>query len=254
MTNDFTLEMVAESDPPGIQHILPRFEGLTVFDVGGNVGQSVGVFADRFERVVSIEPADNSFPVLHELCDRLTDAGSVRAECFAIKAAATDHDGMVTLAKQENHWRRGQLSSPESDSDSSEPGSWGQILEWVEVPAVKLDSLAYGIDGSAVLPDALGEVERWQRAPEAFGAPDLIKIDVEGHEAKVLLGAMTIIDLVRPNLFVEIHGEHLGDEILEMLTPFYGRDLQVVRHPHYAPTDVQYLNHWFLVAGVDVAP
>jgi FkbM family methyltransferase len=37
-------------------------------------------------------------------------------------------------------------------------------------------------------------------------APNIIKIDVEGAEAEVLLGAKTIMNSIRPVVLVEVHG------------------------------------------------
>lgn len=48
-------------------------------------------------------------------------------------------------------------------------------------------------------------------------APDLIKIDVEGHELQVLLGAMETIKEYKPKIFYEAHGNDL-DLIYKLLT------------------------------------
>jgi hypothetical protein len=40
-------------------------------------------------------------------------------------------------------------------------------------------------------------------------APDVVKIDVEGHEAKVLVGAERTIERFRPRLIVEVHPSEL---------------------------------------------
>lgn len=48
-------------------------------------------------------------------------------------------------------------------------------------------------------------------------SPDLIKIDVEGHELQVLLGSMETITEYKPIIFYEAHGTDL-DKIYELLT------------------------------------
>ena len=48
-------------------------------------------------------------------------------------------------------------------------------------------------------------------------APDLIKIDVEGHELQVLLGSIETIKEYKPKIFYEAHGTDL-DKIYELLT------------------------------------
>lgn len=42
-----------------------------------------------------------------------------------------------------------------------------------------------------------------------FAKPDFIKIDVEGYEGKVLLGARNLLKNFRPTLFIEIHPQAL---------------------------------------------
>jgi Methyltransferase FkbM domain len=42
--------------------------------------------------------------------------------------------------------------------------------------------------------------------------PDVVKIDVEGHEAKVLRGMWDLINCRRPLIFLELHPERLAEE------------------------------------------
>jgi hypothetical protein len=50
----------------------------------------------------------------------------------------------------------------------------------------------------------------------------------------------------RPNLYLEIHAQSLGDEIKDLLDPLYP-ELETVRHGHYGPGDQWYLHHFWLV-------
>jgi len=58
----------------------------------------------------------------------------------------------------------------------------------------------------------------------------LMKIDVEGYEAKVLKGARGVIDRDKPELFVECHGD--PEELLKLLPDGY----RIVKRYNNAPT------------------
>lgn len=53
--------------------------------------------------------------------------------------------------------------------------------------------------------------------------PSFIKIDVEGHEGKVLEGAMNVLDADKPLLLVECENRHSGSEAVEHLYRFLQR-------------------------------
>lgn len=75
-------------------------------------------------------------------------------------------------------------------------GGWGVV----EVPAWSIDDLA-----------------------ARYGAPDVLFVDVEGFEARVLRGARETL-LGRPDCFVEVHHtcglEHFGDSVADVLALF----------------------------------
>jgi FkbM family methyltransferase len=54
------------------------------------------------------------------------------------------------------------------------------------------------------------ELVSLDRLLEARKPPDLVKIDVEGHEHEVLAGATRLIETVRPTFILELH-PHLSD-------------------------------------------
>lgn len=212
-----TLEHVAEPDPPEIAHLLPSFWGQTAFDIGANVGQSAKTLLMRFDRVISCEPAIESY-------EHLLALARDEPKVHPLNVAVSAEDGSVELAVQEGHISRGQLTTPTMKEQETTHG-WGKTLGTRHVTAVTVDTLA-----------------------RTFGTPDMIKIDVEGHEVDVLLGATATLEKARPDLYVEIHNAPLGDKCLGILRKYYDRRLiQEVRHPHYRPGDWGYGNHYWLM-------
>jgi FkbM family methyltransferase len=53
--------------------------------------------------------------------------------------------------------------------------------------------------------------------------PDIVKIDVEGHECKVLRGLRKTISKLRPDLFLEVHPQRIREEgeSLEFLSEYF---------------------------------
>jgi FkbM family methyltransferase len=207
------IQQVAAPDPPQIAKIMDGFTGCLAFDVGGNVGQSLRVFASRFDHVVSFEPADESFGLLAKAAEKFPNA-------TAVQTAVTGMDGPVTLTVQDAHIAKGQLTSANADGQD-----WGKILDRRTVPGATLDTLA-----------------------ERHGTPDFIKVDVEGHDALVVLGGLRTIIERKPQLFIEVHNADLGWRIRQMIGNAYGDRLRAVRHPHYPPGSWGESNHFWLVA------
>jgi FkbM family methyltransferase len=215
----------APGDPAEVQQILFGFTGLLAWDVGGNWGDVAERLCKNFKRVISFEPADESYQILAE-----TAANTPGLD--AIQMAISDHDGEVLLDVQENSIRTGQLTtaSPGDTPDSLSESTWGRVLERRSVECSRLDSLG-----------------------ERYGVPDFIKIDVEGHEVAVIEGALKLLKRATPQLFIEIHNALLGERIEKLLQPIYGDHLRIERHPHYAEGTWGRDNHYYLVADLSWA-
>lgn len=209
----------AELDPPEVEKFLFDRSGQLAFDIGGNNGRVAGKLAQRFVRVISCEPAEESFV-------RLAAVPGITA----LQVAVSDHTGVVTLAVQSNHIKSGQLTSPTGGGEewvtdlALGGGGWGEVLAPRDVPCVTLNDLA-----------------------SQYGDPDFIKCDVEGHEGRVFAGGLQLLERAHPALYIEVHNDTLGKEISSYLDSFY-TDVRRVKHPYYKPTDFGAENHYWLIS------
>lgn len=180
-------------DSPEWWKLLGEQKGRLLFDVGANVGQAAQHMAGNFDRVVSLEPCKESFLVLAAECP---------LNVTVINKAASDQDGFIFLNESTNSIKDGSLTT------GSGKLTWGPNVGVRGVPAVTLNSLA-----------------------QEYGTPDVVKVDVEGHEVKVLAGAA---DLFGYSLFfVEIHGAELEGPVRELLDGYeitrYDNHLECVK-------------------------
>lgn len=148
--------------------------GVRAFDVGANGGEVARMFSCHFDEVFAFEPAEESFRHL-----RATAPPNVAAFWIAI----SDHSGSVRLREAAEAIATGQLVTEDSLG-------WGETLGYRDVPCSTLDVAA-----------------------ELFGVPDLVKIDVEGHELRVLAGAKDLIAAQRTRWMIEVHAAEFWPSI-----------------------------------------
>ena len=151
--------------------------GSTVFDVGANVGYFSMLSCELGAGVVrAFEPN----PTVRELLVR--NASLQPIDIDIIPAACSDHEGTMPL----------YLAGPSNTGASSLTGAGGE--DSVVVDVITLDAYA----------------ERTNTRP------DLLKIDVEGHEREVLAGAGSLLDTKRPTVIAEV-GEDKRDDVVELM-------------------------------------
>jgi FkbM family methyltransferase len=140
--------------------------------------------------------------------------------------AISDVDADIELAALPDKIDTGQLVTP---------GTHG--MEWSpDVP----EAVARTVTARTV--DSL--VLRGEVAP-----PDFMKIDVEGHEMRVLTGARQTIDAYLPAMLIEFHTPELHRQCRELLRADYAyRVVETVRHPHYPPNSRMWFTHGWLRA------
>jgi len=89
-------------------------------------------------------------------------------------------------------------------------------------------------------------------AYERHFVPDLVKIDVEGSELRVLKGAERLLTERRPHLVVETHSAELEHECAELLRR-YRYEPRVVRQRWWLPEVREGHNRWLVAAGRQAA-
>lgn len=148
--------------------------GSYVFDVGGNLGffatQLAQLTAEADVHIVSFEPAPATFARLVEAVRRLRLEDRVIPICSAL----SDRSGLVPIAFQETDTMRAHLVA------SAELAEQGERVAWTSCLTI-------------------------DEATRSVGAvPALIKIDVEGHEVRVLRGGRELLGSANaPALLVE---------------------------------------------------
>lgn len=205
----------APSDPPEIDAKL--WEGFTPgeigLDIGANCGQSIPHMKALATQVWAYEPSVESF---EELSRQYGSDSAV--QLFML--AASDEDSTIELMASPSKIDTGQLVTHGTSGMewSEEEMAQGEVRE---IPAVTLDSHLSGL----------------------YSRVGFIKIDVEGHELRVLRGALQLIESSRPEMLIEIHSEELGEDIFDLLKSQYA--VETVRHPHYEFGSLLWRTHFW---------
>ena len=156
----------------------------TFVDIGANVGTWVLHLANKFRQVFAFEPFDDARKALYEN-KRLNNLSNV--EVFG--SAISDYCGDATLT----HYVTGGHSTLLSEHPiRNEVGEYAGSLN---VEVVTLD---------------------WMLA-KYQDKIDMIKIDTEGSEPKIICGAMDTIRKHNPRLIIEIHDIKHIDIITNLL-------------------------------------
>ncbi len=195
------------TDTSEIHDLYETFSGGLAFDVGASGGTVANIFAEHFDQVVACEPSPEPFELM---------AKNVAGNVIPLEVAVSDVTGPV-----EFEWR--QMSEGRGYYFSGVPlPLWGRETRKAIADAVTLDSLS-----------------------ERYGRPDLVKIDTEGHEVRVVSGGVeTFVNRWFTLEFViEVHSEAAGVELAGLLPPF-----RVVRHEAYEPGSPDWCSHYWMVS------
>lgn len=182
------------------------------WDVGANCGQSIPPMSRLFRRIICFEPHPGSFEYLSKavsgkLWSKFGDLEDPQIEVHQL--AVTDRDGELVLALPPGEQTEtGQLVTPGTPDMEWSQKDWSAVPR-VTVPGRSADSLAY-----------------------EFGLPGFIKVDTEGHEAKVMNGAEDILATGMTDWLIEFHSE-ANSLWCQGALKDAGYKFELYRHPHY---------------------
>jgi FkbM family methyltransferase len=181
-----------------------NLSGMTVYDIGAFHGLLTLYFASQAKAVISFEPNSQNRKRLMENLSlngiknvrvRNVGVGSVRETRKMVVSPLMPGGASVDVKMEENLLRSGVGT-----------------LAAEEVSIVTLD----------------------EEIPEAkLPTPDFIKIDTEGWEIEALRGARSTLQLHKPTLFLEMHGETLREKkrkVAEIVVFLWDLNYRSIRH------------------------
>jgi FkbM family methyltransferase len=155
-----------------------NLSGMTVYDVGAFQGLLTLFFASQAKEVVSFEPNTQN---RKRLMENLTLNGIKNVRVCKVGVGSVYETRKMVVTPLMPGGATVREKTPE--------GSRGTVAE--DVAIVTLDQ---------------------EISLASLPAPDFIKIDTEGWEIEVLRGARNTLQLVKPRLFLEMHGETIREK------------------------------------------
>jgi FkbM family methyltransferase len=195
-----------------------RPDPLVVYDIGANDGELTLPFARAPHRVVAFEPG----PAARERLRRRAGEIEGGSALTVIPCALGATSGEAVLQIYSDDTFSSLHARPEKDMTRYKL----EVTRTVRVPVVPLDALTGGGEASGGREQALSGTTTGLMPPGStlpLPPPDLVKIDVEGAERDVLLGALGTLRAHRPAVIMEyscINTENAGyprELLLELL-------------------------------------
>ena len=152
-------------------------------DIGANCGiyTVLGCLSNRSLHVIAVEPTDGPISALR----RNAALNGVAERTTALQIAVGSQSGRVSFFRAEDA----------TMSSLGTSGYQGQRGEVIEVECCTLDELVSQLNV----------------------VPDLLKIDVEGHEHEVLSGASDVLKRMRPRIILEANPGDRSDLVSDIL-------------------------------------
>jgi FkbM family methyltransferase len=176
---------------------------MTIYDIGAFQGLLTLFFASRAKAVVSFEPNTQNHA---RLMENLMLNGIKNVEVRKIGVGS-------------RHETRGMVASPLMPGGASVDGRTLEEFSRARVRTVVEEISIVTLD---------------QEIPQAnLPTPDFIKIDIEGWEIEALRGARDTLELHKPTLFLEMHGETIREKrrkVNEIVSFLWEINYRCIRH------------------------
>jgi len=153
-------------------------QNAVIIDVGANIGNMCMQFAALPEcgKVYAFEPTDYAYPKLLKNIDLNPE---IKPKISVIKSFVSDTVSENSDIKAYASWKIGK----KNDTEETHPVHLGSISQAKETPSISLDNFI-----------VQNNIQRL----------DLLKIDTDGHELKVLKGSISVIKKFRPYIIFEV--------------------------------------------------
>lgn len=194
-----------------------KLSGDVALDVGANAGWWSAYLLERYRSVIAFEPDPDPRAELHKLKEQFGDRLAI------MPVAIGAEKGKVELNRYE------QSVWTSVDPDRNDAGDKRDTLTVDMFPLDHFSTYASALSGE-------------KRTIE------LLKIDVEGMDYQVLLGAKQILALHRPWIILEVHNKANGESCRSLLEGAYGYSLERADHPWFTPEQVESTPHWWYLA------
>ena len=167
--------------------------GDVVYDAGANLGlySRYLITGLKAGRVIACEPVAENLKLLR----RNLELGGIASRVTVLPVALADEDGTLTFQVDDVQTTSGTLSKVTGG-----------------LPSVGRQNVRLGPLTTEVVCRSLDSL-----VAEGLPKPDVIKVDVEGAEAFLLRGAITLLTQHGPRLVVELHGSEVAREVIALL-------------------------------------
>jgi FkbM family methyltransferase len=180
---------------PAVQSVLQRIvrRGMTVYDVGAYIGffsLMLARLCGADGRVFAFEPEPANFQRLKRHIDYNSICNVIALEMAVLESSRIAYLEKVYPSFDSRMAEETLGNGTLGDKNNRQQGTVAKVT------AISLDDFVH---------------------EQANPAPDVIKIDVEGAESKVLLGAGRILKEARPIIVCETHGDARHQEVCQIL-------------------------------------
>jgi FkbM family methyltransferase len=171
--------------------------GDVVIDAGANIGLYSRFLVQQFGagKVVAVEPMEQNQSYLH----RNIRLGNCEDQVLVVRAALADFDGEDEFQTDNMSSASGTLTVVTGGKPCQGRRQYGLPPLREKVRVARLDTLVEG-----------GHVP----------VPQVIKMDVEGAEERLLRGAVRLLQGEKPKLAIELHGAKVARAVVRFLWAF----------------------------------